>query len=114
MVNSLKAQIGAAVRAARERAGLTQEELAGRIGRHADSVSLIERGRTQPTIEMLVALADAVGLHVGELIPSEHEPETKSARRLQMEAEIAELLRAVPDSRLEYVRDHLRLLARLA
>lgn len=113
MVKSLKERIGAAVRAARADAELTQEELAERIGRHADSVSLIERGRTLPTLDMLVELAAALNLSINELVPTTIPEKSKSTRRVRLEAEIAQLLKSVPEKRLEAVRDQVRMIAEL-
>ena len=49
--------IGARVRSFRKRRGLTQEELAGRIGRSAEALSVLERGRSTPTLPVLERLA---------------------------------------------------------
>jgi len=113
MLESLKERIGAAVRAGRSEAGLTQEELAERIGRHADSVSLIERGRTLPTLDMLVGLSAALKLPISELVPTAVPEKQKSTRRVLLEAEIVQLLKAVPEKRLEAVRDQVRMIAEL-
>lgn len=113
MAKDLKERIGAAVRAARTDVGLTQEELADRIGRHADSVSLIERGRTLPTLEMVVELAKALNLSFNELVPTTTPDRPKTTRRVRLEAEIVQLLKAVPEKRLEAVRDQVRLIADL-
>ena len=117
MVKDLKERIGAAVRAARSDAGLTQEELADLINRHADSVSLIERGRTLPTLDMLIELAAALKLSINTLVPNSSGEKTnekpKSMRRLRLEAEIVQLLKTVPDKRLETVRDQVRMIADL-
>ena len=50
--------LGARVRAAREAQGITQSELAGRVGITGSMVSLIERGvhRTRSIVELSVAL----------------------------------------------------------
>jgi transcriptional regulator with XRE-family HTH domain len=99
----LRRQIGVRVRAAREKADLTQEELAQLVNRDKDSISLIERGRTIPTLQMLLDLS--VGLKVGllDLVPTE--PTRKSEKRLQLEAEVMGLLADLSDERLRYIRD---------
>ena len=48
MSNSLKRFIGARVQAARKRARLSQEALAGSVGRTPESISNIERGKQLP------------------------------------------------------------------
>jgi transcriptional regulator with XRE-family HTH domain len=48
--------LGAALRAARERAGLTQDEVASRIDLHAMTYGGIERGRLLPSVSTLTKL----------------------------------------------------------
>jgi ribosome-binding protein aMBF1 (putative translation factor) len=54
---------------ARKKAGLTQEELARRIGADKGYISRIERGLTVPTVATLYRIASAMGLTV-ELNPA--------------------------------------------
>ena len=49
---------------ARKRAGLTQAELAKRIGANKSYISRVERGLTIPTVATLYRLAAAMGLAV--------------------------------------------------
>ena len=53
---------------ARKNAGLTQQELADRIGANKGYVSRLERGLTIPTVSTLYRIAAAMGLMV-ELRP---------------------------------------------
>jgi transcriptional regulator with XRE-family HTH domain len=99
----LKRQIGVRVRAAREKAGLTQEELAHLVNRDKDSVSLIERGRTVPTLQMLLDLSAGLKIGLLDLVPTE--PVRKSEKRLKLEAEVIGLLADLSDDRLRYIRD---------
>jgi transcriptional regulator with XRE-family HTH domain len=48
--------LGAAIRAARERAGLTQEEVASRLEMHPMTYGGIERGRLLPSVSTLTQL----------------------------------------------------------
>lgn len=48
--------LGAAIRAARERAGLTQDEVASRIDLHSMTYGGIERGRLLPSVSTLTRL----------------------------------------------------------
>lgn len=50
-----------AVIAARKRAGLTQTELAARMGTTQPAVTRMESGRVQPSLRTLRRLADATG-----------------------------------------------------
>ena len=53
---------------ARKNAGLTQQELADRIGANKGYISRIERGLTVPTVASLYKIASAMGLTI-ELRP---------------------------------------------
>lgn len=48
-------------RVARDRAGLTQRELAARAGISPSTVARIERGRMEPTLDLLLRLVEACG-----------------------------------------------------
>lgn len=69
----LQVAFGHVIRELRERAGLSQEELSFRCGRHRTYVSLIERGRNSPTVSTLWMLADALGVRPAEIIASVQE-----------------------------------------
>lgn len=53
--------VGASLRDARKRAGLTQEELATRAGTSQASVSAYESGRKAPSVETLSRMLAATG-----------------------------------------------------
>jgi len=55
-------QIGATLREARERQGLSQRRLALRARTSQDAISRIERGVESPTFERFAQLAQALGL----------------------------------------------------
>jgi len=54
-------RVGIAIRDAREAAGVTQTELAARMGVAQSAVSRIEAGRANITVEMLTRIAAALG-----------------------------------------------------
>jgi ribosome-binding protein aMBF1 (putative translation factor) len=60
----LAGELAELVYAMRTRAGLTQTELARRMGTTQPSIARIESGGSLPTIEMLSRLARATGLSV--------------------------------------------------
>jgi transcriptional regulator with XRE-family HTH domain len=62
------AHFGTRLREARERLGLTQEEVAQRSGVHATEVSRIEAGKRDPQISTLRRLAKAVDVKLGQLL----------------------------------------------
>jgi transcriptional regulator with XRE-family HTH domain len=61
--------VGVRVGLIRRRRGLTQAELAGRIGRSIEAVSSIERGRHRPSLGILERLAEALDVPIREFFP---------------------------------------------
>ena len=62
--------LGQLVRAFRTRAGLSQQELADKIGLTRTSVTNIEKGRQRIPLHLLFALADALKVAPRQLLPS--------------------------------------------
>jgi transcriptional regulator with XRE-family HTH domain len=60
--------IGEVLRQAREKAGMTQEELAFEAEIDRSYVSYLENDRKSPTIEMLSAICKVLGVAVSEII----------------------------------------------
>ncbi len=60
--------LGSNLRDARERLGLTQEEVADRSGVHPTEVSRIEAGKRDPRVSTVERLAQALGVKAGELL----------------------------------------------
>ena len=56
------------IRACRERAGLTQEELARRLGCTQSFISQIEAADARPTLGTLQKVAEALGCPIGDLV----------------------------------------------
>jgi transcriptional regulator with XRE-family HTH domain len=73
-------QIGGKLRALREEQQLTQTALAERMGITSATVSMIERGRSVPSVRQLLKFADALHAEPGDLL-GERQPET-TVRRL--------------------------------
>jgi ribosome-binding protein aMBF1 (putative translation factor) len=59
---------GANVRAARERAGLTQEQLGLRAGFDMSNISRYEAGQQEPGLTVVVRLARGLGVQPAELL----------------------------------------------
>ena len=59
---------GSILRDAREKAGLSQDQLAHDAGLHRTYISLLERGQRQPSLKAIVALAKALGLAPSTLV----------------------------------------------
>ena len=99
------------MRAARKRAGLTQEELAAKVGKTPESVSNIERGRQLPMIDTLAVLAEVLGVPLPELFGGIGSP-SQSARRLKLEAQLLETARDLDDDMLATAIEQMVVLAK--
>lgn len=62
------AHFGAAVRDHRERLGLSQEALADKAGLHRTYIGSVERGERNLSIGNVYALADALEVHIQDLL----------------------------------------------
>lgn len=65
---------GDQLRTARERAGLSQQELADKAGISIDSVQNWEQGRTRPRLPALGQLAQALGVSLDVLVIGGEKP----------------------------------------
>lgn len=72
--------LAVALAAARRRAGLSQNELAAKIGADQSYVSKVERGTVDPQTSTLVEIARALGLEL-MLIPRQLVPAVQAFRR---------------------------------
>ena len=62
-------KLGRSIRKIRKAKGLTQEQLAEKIGTSTPWIGHIETGREVPNLTMLQKIAHALGVKVKELIP---------------------------------------------
>jgi transcriptional regulator with XRE-family HTH domain len=111
MSDVLKLTLGARVRAARKRVGITQEALAAKVGKTPESISNIERGQHLPMLETLAALASTLGVPLAEFFGSDEEA-GNSPKRVQLEAQLRELVRGLDDDLLATAVDQIEVLAR--
>ena len=66
-MSKLEEQFGEMLRYHRKRAGLSQAQLAEKIGRQPNAVQRLESGDAAPTFDTLERLADALDVDVREL-----------------------------------------------
>ncbi len=62
-------KLGKNVKKAREKLGLTQEELAEKVGIHVSYVSRIERGKVNPSYDILENLAKVLKVKSSAFLP---------------------------------------------
>lgn len=111
----------ARIRLARERMGMTQEELAAAAGLSAAMISLVEAGASRPSLDAVERLARALCVTPCGLLVEGPDPETVVAglspetRRLLLEPEVQAVLQAVASldgEGLRAVMDTIRELSR--
>lgn len=95
---TIAARLGERLRALRLRAGLTQQDLADRVGISPPEISKYELARRTPSLESLASLADGLGLPLAEVMAIEG-PENASPE-LQR---ILRRLHGQPEETLELV-----------
>lgn len=69
-MTDLRLTVGERIRILRDRAGMTLRDLAERSGAHVSTIHGIESGKTQARVHTLQAIAAALGVSVGSLIPA--------------------------------------------
>ena len=60
--------LGEAIRVERKKAGVTQEKLAEKASLSTVFISRVERGKESPTVDSLLKIARALGVHVRDLV----------------------------------------------
>lgn len=113
MSDKLKRTIGERVRAARQRAGLTQEQLAAAVHRTPESISKIGRGVNVPDLTSLLKIAAAVQKPLTTFF-EETEPARKSGERATLEARFARHVATLSDHQLAIAVDQVEVLAQRA
>jgi transcriptional regulator with XRE-family HTH domain len=88
---------GQLIREARRRAGLSQQDLAGRAGLHQPAIARWEGGRTEPSLATLIRVVTACGFELRlRLTPAAHdEPSTFQNLVLSPEQRLDQLVRTV-------------------
>src|SRR5436305_10003308 len=81
------------LRELRERAGLSQSQLAVKVGRTQATVSLWESGKRMPTVPDLVVLARELGVEPGEFFGRAAPAAAPDQRRVVLRAEAGRVLR---------------------
>lgn len=60
--------LGDELRSARQAAGLTQEAVAAKARITREYVSIVERGKRSPTVDVLLRMCRAMGVSAGDII----------------------------------------------
>lgn len=87
-------EIARRIRSARARAGFTRKQLSAASGASERYLAHLEAGTGNPSVEMLLAIADALGMAMADLLPM-------GGERDQAVAQAAQLLRRLPPERVQ-------------
>lgn len=109
MKDQIKKSLACKVKALRESAGLTQEELASKCNVSWRTISNMERALVVPDVVMLVQISQIFGTSIDDLL-SLNIDNTKSKSRLNREQFIAEKICTLNDKSLDFLLDELILL----
>lgn len=87
-------EIARRIRSARARAGFTRKQLSAASGASERYLAHLEAGTGNPSVEMLLAIADALGIAMADLLPT-------GGERDPAVAQAAQLLRRLPPERIQ-------------
>ena len=109
MKNDVRKFLGLKVRAMREAANMTQEELAAICDVSWRTISNLERGTVVPDLFMVYRIAQRFDVRIDELL--DHQlTNPKSLSRLEKENIIIEKIKQTDDNLLDYIDEQLCLL----
>lgn len=104
---TFKELFGARIKGLREAKGWTQEKLAEKMDISSNYLSSIERGKENPTFDMLVKFTEALGLEMWEIFDFGHEVGLK-----EMRDAMNKLLKEADEEKLRLVIKILRAVVR--
>lgn len=111
MDQNLKQFVASQPRVHRKRAGLNQAALAEAIGRTSEAVSNIERAKSLPALDTLVAISEALHVPLSTFCPANNFADEKTPNRARLEGEIAAVVSALSDERARIALGHIKALS---
>lgn len=84
LIEEGRQEIAKRIRSARARAGYTRKQLAAASGASERYLAHLEAGTGNPSIEMLMAISDALGIAMAELLPLGGERDMYVAKAVQL------------------------------
>ncbi|OGW11166.1 MAG: hypothetical protein A2W77_03585 [Nitrospinae bacterium RIFCSPLOWO2_12_39_16] len=103
----IKELIGARIKSIRDAKGMTQERLAEVMDINSKYLSNIERGKENPTLDMLIKLANALEVEMWEMFDFGHEVSLKELRET-----MSRFLKELDDEKLRMAVKLLRAVVR--
>jgi transcriptional regulator with XRE-family HTH domain len=93
----LKRRIAIRLKTSRKARQLTQEDLAGLIGRSVDAISNVERAKGLPSLDTLEAIAVKLEIPIAEFFENPRGRTKLTARRFEALARLSELGRGLSE-----------------
>lgn len=106
--------IGDKIRKLRKLRGLTQPELAEKVGRNPHTIKDYEKGRAKPSVRALSLLANALGVSESQLVSGEVPAEEKKKGLISAQ-ELSEMITTITslgETELEILRETLKALSK--
>jgi transcriptional regulator with XRE-family HTH domain len=100
-----KSLLGKRIREIRKSQAISQEQLAERAGISAQYVSNIERGKENPTLDLLLRLAEALRVSLGQMCDLET---VEEMNRRKLRSSVSGILRSADPERLRLALKLLR------
>lgn len=107
-----QALLGLRLKAIREQRGITQQELAELIDRSVESVSNIERGAAEPSLETLARLSKSLNVTIADLAEPYESSRKTDANRTRAEASILEITKQLDGRNIKIALDQMSALLR--
>ena len=108
----VKQHVGIKVKAARQKLGLTQEQLAEAIEKTVETISNIERGHSLTSIETLQLMSQRLKVPLAAFFEGLEKARPNHRRRVELEQKMRLLLESLPDQDAELALDLIEVLAR--
>ena len=108
----LKRDIGRSIAEARDRRGLTQKDLAERLGYSIEAIASLERGQSFPRFRILVALSRELRVPLRDLVDQADQIDPSDDRRARLEFRGRALLNQLSNDFLEIAIEQLSVLAK--
>ncbi len=109
MKKTIKQHLGLRVKALREKAQLTQEELSEICEVSWRTISNVERGIVIPELKVLIAISSHFKVSLDELLELPA-LENKSSARLEQEMLLIEKIKSCDDKLLSYISDQVNVI----
>lgn len=108
----LKRDIGRSIAEARARRGLTQKDLAERLGYSIEAIASLERGQSFPRFRILAALSRELRVPLRDLVDQADQIDPSDDRRARLEFRGRALLNQLSNDFLEIAIEQLSVLAK--